>query len=276
MPRDRATSFKNRVGFADKLHVAVFDSVVDHFHVMTGAIRSHVAAAWFAIDLRGDLAENRRDHFPRFARTAGHERRTFERAFFAAGNAAADKVKSASFEIFAAPLRVGEKRIAAVDDDVAFFQKRRELADDRIDRRAGFDHDHRFARPLQRADELFHRVGRLDVFSFAASGQNLSVTSVRAVEHGDGKSFRFHVEDEVFAHHRETDQSNIALIRGHFAYLLAGAGHHSPRYTRPWQFPFWEVSITSDRLEFAGATRSIRRRARWSIFWGVVRATRRR
>ena len=138
---------KNRVGFADQLHVAVLDSVVHHFDVMTGAIRSHVTAAGFAIDLRGDLAEDRRDDFPRFARAAGHERRAFERAFFAAGNTAADKVKTASFEIFAAPLRVGEKRIAAVDNDVAFLQERRELADDRIDRRAGFDHDHRFARP---------------------------------------------------------------------------------------------------------------------------------
>ena len=124
---------------------------------MAGAVRAHVTAARFAIDLRGDLAKDRRDHFPRFARAAGHERRAFERAFFAAGNAAADKVNSLSFEILAAPLGVGEERIAAVDDDVAFFQERRELTDDRIDRRAGLDHDHRFARPLQRADEFFHR-----------------------------------------------------------------------------------------------------------------------
>ena len=169
--RDRGRCFKNRVRFADQLHVAVLDSVVHHLYIMAGAIRSHVTAARFAIDLRGDLAEDRRDDFPRFARTAGHERRTFERAFFAAGNAAADKVKSASFEIFAAPLRVGEKRIAAVDDDVAFFQKRRELPDDRIDRRAGFDHDHRFARPRSAPRQILPSCPqRMNVLSAAASG----------------------------------------------------------------------------------------------------------
>ena len=58
---------------------------------------------------------------------ARHERRAFQRAFFAAGNAAADKMNSLSFEILAAPLGVGEKRVAAVDDDVAFFQQRRRV-----------------------------------------------------------------------------------------------------------------------------------------------------
>ncbi len=76
---------------------------------MTGAIRSHVTAAGLAIDLRRDPGEDRRDNFPRVARPAGHERRTFERAFFAAGNTAADEMNSASFELLAAALRVGEK-----------------------------------------------------------------------------------------------------------------------------------------------------------------------
>ena len=78
------------------------------------------------------------------------------------------------FEIFAAPLRVGEKRIAAVDDDVAFLEQRHELRDDRVDRRAGFDHDHRFARLGERADEFLHRLRRLNVFPFAAVRPRIS------------------------------------------------------------------------------------------------------
>src|ERR1041385_7433755 len=109
---------------------------------MTSAVGTHVTAAWFAVDLGRNFAINRRNDFPRFARAAGHERWTFERAFFAAGNAAPNIMNSFSFEIFATALRVGEKRIAAIDDDVAFFQKRHQLADDLIDRLAGLDHDH--------------------------------------------------------------------------------------------------------------------------------------
>ena len=175
------------VGFADQLHVAVLDAVVHHLDVMAGAVRAHVAAARFAIDLRGDLAKDRRDDFPGFARSAGHERRTFERAFFAAGNAAADEMNSFSFQILAAALRIGEKRIAAVDDDVAFFEQRRELTDDRIDRRAGLDHDHRFARTLESADEFFHRARRLDVFSLGSTGGELLGDLRGAIENGDRK-----------------------------------------------------------------------------------------
>ena len=68
-----------------------------------------LVAGWFAIHLGGDLAENRCNNLPGFARTTRHERRTFERAFFTAGDTASDKVNSFSFEIFAATLRVGEK-----------------------------------------------------------------------------------------------------------------------------------------------------------------------
>src|SRR6185503_17544557 len=100
-------------------HVAVLDPVVHHLDVMAGAIWSHVAAAGFAIHDRRNFAINGRDDFPRGARPARHERGTFERALFAAGNTATDKVNSFSFQILTAPLRIGEKRIAAVNDDVA-------------------------------------------------------------------------------------------------------------------------------------------------------------
>ena len=56
--------FEDGVRFADQLDVAVLDTVVHHLDVMTGAVRSHVTAARFAIHLRRDLAKERRDNFP--------------------------------------------------------------------------------------------------------------------------------------------------------------------------------------------------------------------
>ena len=80
-----------------------------HLDIVTGAVRPHVAATRLAIYLRRDLSENRRDHFPGFLRTSGHERWALERTLFAAGNTASDKMNAASFHVFAAALRVGEK-----------------------------------------------------------------------------------------------------------------------------------------------------------------------
>ena len=183
---------------------------------MPGAVWAHISAARFAIDLRGNFAKNRRDHFPGFARAARHERRTFERPFFPAGNAAADKMNAAPFQIFAATLRVGEERIAAIDDDVAFFEQRSELPNDGIDRRARLYHDHRFARSFKRADEFLDRARGLDIFSFAPAPLEFLRDFRGAIKNGDQKSLRFHVQDEVLAHHSQADQANITLIRGHF------------------------------------------------------------
>jgi hypothetical protein len=46
----------------------------------------------------------------------------------------------------------------------------------------------------------FHRGSRLDVFSFAATSSELLGYCGRAVEDGDLKALRFHVEDKIFAH----------------------------------------------------------------------------
>src|SRR4029077_8827663 len=208
--------FQNGVGFTDELHVAVLDAVVNHFDVVTGAIRSHVAATRFAIDLFSDSAKDWRDYFPGFARTNGHQRRTFERAFLSTGNTASDEMNPATFEIFAAPLRIGEQRITAVDNDVAFFEKWCEFADYLIDRIAGFDHDHGFARFFKRTDKFFKRARRLDIFSFGTTGCEFLSYLCGPIKNGDRKSLGIHIQDEVFAHYSQPDEANIALIRSHF------------------------------------------------------------
>src|SRR5207302_3460343 len=129
---------------------------------------------------------------------------------------AADVVNSASFEIFAATLGIGEKRIAAVDHHVAFFKKGDELTDHLIDRFAGLDHDHDLARLLESAEQLFNRMSWMNIFPFSASGGEFVGDFGGAIENGNVKALRFHVEDEVFAHHRQSDQANITLIRAHF------------------------------------------------------------
>src|SRR5205807_443668 len=139
-------------------------------------------------------------------------------------------------------LRIGEKRIAAVDNHVAFFEKGSELIDDRVDRPARFHHDHCFARALERSHKFLHRARGLDIFPLGLAVRKLLRHLPRPIEDRDGESLRFHIEDEIFAHDSEADQSDITLIRAHFSISLitpgvAVAETLSGSYSA-WQFPF--------------------------------------
>ncbi len=126
-------------------------------------------------------------------------------------------MNSFSLQFFVATLCVGKQRISSVDDDIAFFEQRRELTDHSVHGAAGFDHHHRNTRFLERRDEFFHRARWLNVFSLGASGSEFLGNFGGAIKHGDRKSLRFHVEDEIFAHHSQADQANITLIGCHFS-----------------------------------------------------------
>ena len=65
-------------------------------------------------------------------------------------------------------------------------------------------------------------LGRLNVFSLAAFSDKFFRDLSGAIEHRDRKTFRFHVQDEIFAHDTETDQANITLIRVHFCISYCG------------------------------------------------------
>ena len=56
--------FQNCIGLADQLHVAILNSVMHHFDVVSGTVRTHVSTTWLAVDLRRDLAEDGCDNFP--------------------------------------------------------------------------------------------------------------------------------------------------------------------------------------------------------------------
>ena len=114
-------------------------------------------------------------------------------------------------EILATALRVGEQRVAAVDDEVSRFEQRRELVDHGVHRRARLDHDHRLARTLERADKFLHRLGGNDVLVLGAALGEFFRDRSGAVEHRDGEALALHVQDEVFAHDGEADEPDVAV-----------------------------------------------------------------
>src|SRR5262249_47987902 len=144
------------IGFADELHVAVFDAVVDHFHVMAGpTFADPVATGDIPFHLRRDALENILDVWPRRRRSAGHDAGAMPSAFLAAGDTGADVEQPFCFHILPATGRILVKRVTAIDDDVTFFQMRRHLLDEVIDRLTGLYEHHHPPRLLQ----LFHHLG---------------------------------------------------------------------------------------------------------------------
>ena len=86
--------FEQEIRFADQLHVAIFDAVVHHFHVVTGTAWPNPFATRNVIirsNFGGNGLKDRLDDWPRFFRTTGHETGALESSFFASRNAGADK-----------------------------------------------------------------------------------------------------------------------------------------------------------------------------------------
>ena len=87
---------ENRVGLADELHVAILDAVVDHFHIVTGAVGSHVAAARLSFGHGGNLRIDRRNRLPALLGASRHDGRALESALLATAYSDAEKVNALS------------------------------------------------------------------------------------------------------------------------------------------------------------------------------------
>src|SRR5262245_29221969 len=117
--------FEQMIGFADELHVAILDAVVDHLYVMTGAVFSYPIAAWRSIgNLGRDRLKDLLDMGPGGWASAGHDRRAMTRSFLAARNSCSNKQESLLLERLGPAIGVRVERVAAVDDDIPLFQVR--------------------------------------------------------------------------------------------------------------------------------------------------------
>ena len=106
---------------------------------------------------------------------------------------------------------VGKVRIAAIDQNVAGLEKRDQLTDQIVHRRAGLDHHHDPPRLVQRGDQLLKAVCADDAFAFRATREEIVDFGYGAVEDSDGVAVVGHVEDEVLAHDGKPDESNVSL-----------------------------------------------------------------
>ncbi|MBA7683207.1 hypothetical protein ES703_91567 [subsurface metagenome] len=207
------------VALAYHLHIAVLDAVVDHFDEVSGAVFSDPLAAGLAVIGAGcDFLEDGLYAFPRLRRTAGHNRRPSQCAFFAARYAGADIEQPFFFDFFASSNRIGKMTVTAVDDNIALVHKGQNLLDNHIDRLAGLDHNHHFPRRGYRVDKIFYLVCGDDVFAFCPAFGEPSGFLRRAVKGRHGKALAFHIQDEVFTHYSQAPEPNVCFC--HFVLLL--------------------------------------------------------
>src|SRR6266436_4430073 len=106
-------------------------------------------------------------------------------------------------------------RVAAVDDDVSFFQVRQQAIDHMIDGIAGLHHQHHAARLLQRLNQLRNRVGAYYLRAFGFVVEEVVNLGDGSIEYGNAVSMIVHVQDQILAHHGEADESDVAAFCWH-------------------------------------------------------------
>ncbi|MDQ0619303.1 hypothetical protein QFZ33_003327 [Arthrobacter globiformis] len=196
-------------GFADDLHVGVFDAVVHHLDEVAGAVGADPGAARLAVNLGGDLLQQRAKGVVGLLGAAGHDGRAVEGAFLTAGDADAHEVQVLLGQRGFPAAGVLVVRVAGVDHDVARFQQRNELVDDGVNRLAGLDHDEHAARLLQGVHQLLQRFSAHEVAVGAVLFEEGVGLLNRAVVQGNGEAVAGQVAGEVGAHHREAGDTDV-------------------------------------------------------------------
>ena len=108
------------VGFADHLHVGVFNAVVHHLDEVARTTRPHPFAARLAIvGCGGNGLQHRLDQRPSLRGAPGHESRAEQGPLFAPAHASTDEVNAFASQRGNASLCVCVQRVAAVNDNVA-------------------------------------------------------------------------------------------------------------------------------------------------------------
>ena len=196
------------IAFADQLHIAVFDTVMHHLDVMTGAVRADIRGARRAVfGLGRNLLENGRDQLVGFFLPAGHDRGPTQRAFLAAGNPGADEVQAVLGQLFRAADRILEKGVAAVDENIAFVEQRAQLFDDVIGAFTGLDHQQDTPRRFERGDEILDRIAGHQIPIRKILDHALGLLS-RAVIDRDRVPAGFDVQGQIATHDGHADNAD--------------------------------------------------------------------
>ena len=163
--RKLAYVFHEQVRFGNQLHIRIFNTVMYHFYKMTGPVFTDISAARFSV------IGFRRNSFVHvlyfritFLMAAGHNSRTATSARFTARNTHTVEMDALSLASIVTTARIFKERVAAVNDDISFFQQPVQRCQHAVYRCARHNHEHDFTRTFQRLDKLFQIIIRRNSF----------------------------------------------------------------------------------------------------------------
>src|SRR5699024_2180235 len=105
-------------------HIGVLDAVVHHLHEVPRTIGTHMRTAGHAVVVRSDRLQHRADGLVPLGTATGHHRWAVQGTLFTTGDPHTEEVQALLPQRCFATARVLVMGVAAVDDDVAFFQQR--------------------------------------------------------------------------------------------------------------------------------------------------------
>ena len=115
VPRARLPHLRN------KLHISVFDAVVNHLHIVSGADAAEVGGAR-SVHLSSTFRDDGRKRVVRLPRPTRHKRGAVARALFSTRDTHADKHDLFRLQLLRTALGVGEPLVATVNKDVSFLK----------------------------------------------------------------------------------------------------------------------------------------------------------
>ena len=150
---------------------------------------------------------------PGFRISAGHDGGAEAGSFFAARNSGANKQNAFCGKGRVPAVGIGKQRIAAIDHDVARFEKRQNGINRLVDCVTSLDQHHDAARALESGDEFLDGMRTNDGRAFCFVVHELIDFRDGPVENGNFETVVVHVEDQILAHDGKSDQSDITSFR---------------------------------------------------------------
>ena len=198
----------------DELHVTVLNTVVNHLDVVTSTVVTNPLAAGLTVRLGGDVLENLLDVRPGLLVATGHDGGTVAGTLLATRDTRTDEADALGLEVLSAAVGVGVVRVATVNDDVTLLKTvLEEELDEVVDGLTGHDEEHHAAGSLELGDELLDAVCANDALALGLVLKELVDLGDGAVEGNDGVAVVGGVEDEVLAHDRKADETEVSTVK---------------------------------------------------------------
>lgn len=193
------TAVREGTHLADKLHVAILNTVVNHLDVVTSTLVAYPVAASLAITLGRNGLEDILEIRPGFLVATRHQGRAVARTLFASGDAGAHETDALASTVLGTTVGVGEVGVTTIDDDVAALEERDEGLDIVVDSLASLDQQHHTARLLELGDEFLDGVGTDDGLALRLILEKPVDLCHGSVEGGNGEAIVCHVKDDVLS-----------------------------------------------------------------------------